>query len=165
MAIELPREFKNLFSRRGTLKVLTTIGEDGSPHAAVKQSIQIDEEGRLLYLELLESSVTNRNMVHSLWFQRPVSILISGAGSVSWQIEGLPSKAIIAGPLFKKHYRLAHHRYGDADLAAVWIIEPLSIRNQSRIHRIEEERERHPFFMHLDRLAKPIKESRHATKD
>jgi len=162
MAIPLPREFKNLLLRRGSTKLLTTIGDDGAPHTVVKQTLQVDEEGRLFYLELMESSVSNRNMVSSLWFERPISILVTGSGSESWQVKGLPIKAVIAGPLFKKHYRLAHHRYGDVDLAAIWIIEPLSARNQSRVHRIQEERENHPFFAHLDTFAAPLKESRRA---
>ena len=165
MAMELPREFVNLLRRRGVHKVLTTIGDDGFPHAALKQTLQVDSAGRLFYLELMESSVTNRNMVASLWFHRPVSILVSGTGGVSWELQGRPLRTLIAGPEFKKHYRLAHHRYGAMGLAAVWIIEPLALRDQSRTRRLLEEREAHPFFVHLDRLAIPGQARRRAGKD
>jgi hypothetical protein len=127
----------------------------------VKQTLQLDEAGRLLYLELLESSVTHRNMVASLWFQRPVSILVSAPGGVSRQLQGRPQRTLIAGPVYRKYYQLARRRYGDVDLAAVWIIEPLGERDQGRTHRLKTEREAHPFFIHLDRLA-ASREERHA---
>lgn len=157
MAIPLPSEVQALLAQRSTTKVLTTLNEDGSPHAAVKQSLQVDEEGRLLYLELLETSVTHRNLTASLWFDRPLSILLMGRSSECWQLTARAERVEVSGPLFKKHYRLAACRYGDVDLAAVWILEPLSLRNQGRVARMEEEQRRHPWMMHLDRLVKPFK--------
>ena len=153
MAVAIPKEVVELFADPASTKVLATIDDHGFPHLAVKQSLQL-EDGRLLYLELLESSITNRNMVRSIWFDQKVSVSIRGKGDGSYQIKGKPVRTHIAGPVFRRHYEAVRKELGDVDLAAVWVIEPEQVINQDFAVRKDEEEAKYPFFNHLDRLTK-----------
>jgi hypothetical protein len=155
MAVELTKEIIDLLAESDTTKVLATLDADGFPHVVVKQSLQPGEDGSILYLELLESSRTNKNLVRSIWYDRSVAIALKGKDGRSWQIKGKPVKTHITGPLFLEHYTAVRERLGDVDLAAVWVIEPKEIINETFAVRREEEERNHPFFTHLDRLAKP----------
>jgi len=134
--------------------VLATLDADGFPHAVVKQSLQPGEDGAIIYLELLESSRTNKNLVRSLWFNQKVAISLKGKDGRSYQIKGAPVKAHITGPLFQEHYTAVREKLGDVDLAAVWVIEPEEIIDETFGTRKAEEEAAHPFFSHLDRLAR-----------
>jgi uncharacterized protein len=154
MATAFPQELIELFSDPDSTRLLATIDELGFPHLVVKQSLQLQEDGKLLYLELLESSSTNRNMVRSIWFDQKIAVSIRGKGDRSYQIKGRPVKSHIAGPVFRKHYQAVRERLGDVDLAAVWEIEPEQVIDQNFETRIAEEERRQPYFNHLDRLVK-----------
>jgi general stress protein 26 len=154
MAIQLSDEVKELLQDKDTLKVLATTGEDGVPHVVIKGTLHVGEDGNLVYLELLESSRTNKNLVRSIWFDRKVAVALQGKGGESYQIIGKPVKALITGPVFQKHYVSIRERLGDVDLATVWIIEPEKVTDQRYSARRREEETLHPTFIHLDRLAK-----------
>jgi hypothetical protein len=154
MSIALPEQVSELLADPETVRVLTTTDRSGVPHAVVKQSLHIDEAGRLIYLELLESSQTNKNLVYSIWFKRTVAVLLKGKQGVSYQIKGTPLQALVSGPIFEKNYTGIREKLGDVDLAAVWIIEPQEIIDESYQVRREQEEERHPHFKHLDRIAR-----------
>lgn len=154
MAIPLEQELRELINRRDVIKVLATTGEDGSPHAVVKQSIQVNERGEIEYLELLESSESYRNVTRSLWFNQRVSVTVKGDGDASFQIKGRPVRIRICGPEFEQRYREVRARLGDVDLAAVCIIIPEEVREESYSVRFREQSDRLPVFAHLDRLAK-----------
>ena len=79
--------------------------------------------------------------------------LLPGSAGQVFVITGRPYKALVSGPLFSSHYREVRARLGDADLAAIWLIEPLRIRNETYQFRKEREETLHPFHLHLDRLA------------
>lgn len=147
-------EVAGLLADPSTVKVLATAGEDGTPHAAIKQSLHLDADGNLAYLELLESSRTNRNMVRSIWYNHRVAILLQGKQGESYQIKGTPVKAIVSGPVFQHHYTRIRQRLGDVDLAAVWVIEPEAVIDESYAVRKAQEESLHPHWLHLDRLAK-----------
>lgn len=153
MTVKLAKEVVKLLEDESTLKILTTVDQDGIPHAVLKQSLYITEGGNLAYLELLETSKTNKNMVNAIWFNRTVAILLSGKNNVSYQVKGIPVKAHISGPVFEKHYVYVREKFPDGDLAAVWIIEPYEVINQSYVVRKTAEEEQHPAIKHLDRLA------------
>ncbi len=155
MAAKLTTEIIDLLGDGETTKVLATLDADGFPHAVVKQSLQPGDNGEIIYLELLESSRTNKNLVRSLWFGQKVAIALKGKDGRSWQVKGRPVKTHITGPLFQRHYANIRERFGDADLAAVWVIEPEEVIEESFAVRRSEEEQKHPFFTHLDRLAKP----------
>lgn len=68
-----------LFNDQKALKVLATTDPSGEPHVVFKGSLQVDEKGDIIYLELLESSRSNRNLVNSIWFKRKVAINVKKA--------------------------------------------------------------------------------------
>ncbi|HEX9022889.1 MAG TPA: pyridoxamine 5'-phosphate oxidase family protein [Geobacteraceae bacterium] len=155
MATKLSAEIIDLLGDSETTKVLATLDADGFPHAVVKQSLQPGEDGEIIYLELLESSQTNRNLVRSIWFNQKVAIALKGKDGRSWQVKGRPVRTHITGPLFQRHYTEIRERLGDVDLAAVWVIEPEEVIEESFAARRSEEERKHPVFTHLDRLARP----------
>lgn len=154
MATKLNNEIIALFSSDDSTKVLATVNEHGFPHAAAKPFILVNDEGNLLYLELVESSLTQKNLVRSIWFNQKVSVSVSGKDGQSWQIKGKPVKTLITGPVFLHHYRDVRKRLGDVDLSTVWVIEPEEVINENILVRHAEEEQAHPLFRHLDRLVK-----------
>lgn len=152
MSVTIPKEAAELFNDPAAVKVLATVDESGVPHLAVKQSLYLDRKGRLVYTELLESSRSNRNLVRSIWFGKSVTVLAYRADGRSFQIKGKPVKTLIAGPVFREHYRQVRQRLGDVDVAAVWIIEPEEVREGTFEARRREEEARFPYANHLDRL-------------
>jgi hypothetical protein len=155
MAIVLPPEVIALLNRTDTVKVLSTVDEQGVPHGVAKDSLFATVDGQLAHLEYFESSRTQRNLVRAIWFGGSASVLLVGADGQSWQIKGRPVRADVSGQLFREHYERLRQKFGDVDLAAVWIIEPREVRDQSVTVRREHEEAVHPFFTHLDRLVKP----------
>lgn len=154
MAAKLTQEIIDLLKDTETTKVLATLDASGFPHAVVKQSLQPGDDGTILYLELLESSRTNKNLVRSIWFDQKVAVAVSGKGGRSYQIKGKPVKTHVTGPVFQEHYTAIRERLGDVDLAAVWVIEPEEVIEETFAARKAEEERKHPFFTHLDRLAR-----------
>ncbi len=154
MEVSLSENIIRLLRDPETVKVLATTDPSGAPHVVFKGSVSVDEEGRLYVLELLESSQTNRNLVHSLWFNRKVAVSLRSKHGESYEIKGVPLQCIITGPVFEKYYRLVRERLGDIDLAAVWFLTPEEVRNETFQVRYTEETEAHPLFLHLDRIAK-----------
>jgi predicted pyridoxine 5'-phosphate oxidase superfamily flavin-nucleotide-binding protein len=149
----ISEEVKAHILNRESIKVLATIDKDGNPHVVAKGSLTVDDEGRLLYLELLESSRTNRNMIYSLWFEKRVAVNIITPQRKSILIKGKPVKALIAGSVFEKYYNLVQQRDAENDLAAVYYIDAEEITDESYPVRRAEETAKHPLYIHLDRLA------------
>ncbi len=143
-----------LFNDPATIKVLGTVDSNGVPHVVVKQSAHIAADGNIHYLELIESSRSNANMVRSIWFDGTVSFTAIADEAHSVQIKGKPIKAHITGPLFLQHYERLHDTHPDADLAAVWVIKPQKVIDQNPATRRAVEAAKHPHFVHLDKLAK-----------
>lgn len=133
--------------------IISTLDETGAPHAVPSPFLRLDERGFLVHPELLETSTSHRNLVRSIWFERPVGVtLAAGDGRVA-VIRGRAHKAHISGPFFSEQYRSLRERLGDVDLAAVWLIEPQEISDETYRTRKAREEELHPFHRHLDRLA------------
>jgi len=154
MSVTINEKLALLLDKADTIKLLVTTNEQGIPHAVVKNSLRLAKDNHLIYLELLESSHTNSNMVRSIWFDHSITIAIVGTNGESYQIKGKPIKAIVNGHTFRKYYKELREEQGDVDLAAVWIIKPYEILDQSfPVRRCQEETNR-PYFKHLDRLAK-----------
>jgi hypothetical protein len=154
MAVTLTKEVSDLLTDVRTNKVLATLDHRGFPHAEGGVSLLAGEQGTVLYLELFESSATNKNLVRSIWFDNRVAIALTGTEGESFQIKGKPVKVHITGPLFLKYYQLLRQDQENLNLAAVWEIEPDEIINNSQAVRRENEEQAHPFFTHLDRLAR-----------
>lgn len=154
MSFKLEELVVALINAKDSVKVLATTDKKGVPHVVVKDSISVNEKDELIYLELIESSKTNENLVSSIWFKRRVAVNVTGSDGTSFQIKGTPVKCIISGPVFEHYYIAAKERYKEADLSAVWVIEPEEARNETYAFRREEEEKQHPLLIHLDRLAK-----------
>lgn len=154
MDISLPKEIIDLLEDKNTVKLLATVDQDGHPHLVVKQTIRADDQGNLIYFELLESSKTNKNLVRSIWFNGVASIALANINGQSYQIKCKPVKSIVNGPQFRRYYIEAQKELGDVDLAAVWVLQPESVVDQTYPSRRSEEERIHPYFNHLDRLAK-----------
>jgi len=150
MAIEISDEIKGLLQDKNTLKALASIDKDGVPHVVFKGSINLDEEGNLFFLELLETSQTNKNLTYSIWFDKKVAINLYN-DKKSIQIKGTPKKVHITGRLFEEKYQEVRARNPKADLSGVWIITPEEIRTETFSERLEYEREHYPVIGHLDR--------------
>jgi hypothetical protein len=154
MSINIVQELKELIANSKSVKVLATVSAEGVPHTAIKQSAFLNEDGNIEYLELLESSQSYKNFTSSLWYDKKVSFSISGQGDLSFQVIGKPVKILISGPVFEKHYIRVRDKLGDVDLAAVCIVEPKKVINQSFHIKFQQQEELKPVFKHLDRLAK-----------
>lgn len=154
MAIKLEKEIIDIITDEKALKVLATTDKEGVPHVVFKGSVNVDKEGNLIYLELLEASKTNSNLVNSIWFKKKVAVTVKSEDGTSVQIKGTPIRCVITGPVFEHYYKLISQRLKDADLAAVWIIEPEEVREETYKIRKAEEESSHPLLIHLDRLAK-----------
>ncbi|MFT4080594.1 hypothetical protein [Rhodomicrobium sp.] len=152
MSLVLNADVIALLEHPDTVRILATVDGQGVPHAVVKKSIHLGDDGNIHYLELLETSATNRNMVRSIWFDGTVAITLANPDGRSAQIKGRPVKAHITGPLFLHHYNRLKDIDADAELAAVWIIEPRLVLDQTFAARRDAERASHPHFAHLDRL-------------
>jgi hypothetical protein len=134
-------------------KVLATADQQGQPYVVRDDSLTANDKGQLVYLELIETSQTNINLVNSIWFKRKVAVQLS-KDDEAYLITGYPVYSIISGPVFEHYYRLARERNPDFDLSTVWIIEPDEISEDTYAARKSKERAGHPLVMHLDRLAK-----------
>lgn len=154
MTATLSPDVIDLLNAADTTKVLATVDAAGVPHAVVKHSLHLGDDGNIHYLELIESSSTNRNLVRSIWFDRQVAISLIGRDGRTVQIKGRPVKIHITGPLFLEHYSRLRASDENADLAGVWVIEPDSAIDQDLATRRAAEAARHPHFIHLDRLAR-----------
>ena len=141
-----------LLNQLETVCSIATLDEHGAPHAVPSPFLALDEQGRLVHLELLETSTSHRNLLRSIWFDRPVSVTLAGSDGRVLVVSGVPHKAHVSGPLFSNYYQLVRSRLEDADLAAVWLIEVQQVRDETYASRKVREEELHPFHLHLDRL-------------
>lgn len=153
--VQLPTEVIDLLQDPETVKALATVDEKGHPHMVFKGSLIALEDGSIAYVEALESSQTNRNMLRGLWFDKDVAVSLRGKDGASYQIKGKPARYVITGPLYKQFFLAMRERMGpDGDIAGVWVISPEEVKNESFAVRKKEEEEKHPYFRHFDRLRK-----------
>lgn len=151
---KLPKEAGDIINDPGSIKILTTVDEDGNPHAAFKDGLTVLEDGNLAFGEEFEGSQTNVNLVRSIWFDKNVELTVRDRGGTTFQIVGKPYRYTHAGPLFKRFYLAEREKRGaDSELAGVWIIIPERVRNETYEVRKKEEDEKHPFFRHFDRAS------------
>jgi len=150
---ELSQEIITAIKDKDSIKVLATVDGRGFPHVVAKGSINVDENGQLYFWELLESSVTNRNTIHALWYNTYVAINVISKDRKSWQIKGVPYKTLVNGKEYQAAYLKAQERNPENDLAAIYYIRPEEVIEESYPVRKAEEDAKHPLYIHLDRLA------------
>lgn len=142
-----------LLADQATQASIATLDEMGVPQSVPSPFLELDAAGRLVHLELLETSATQRNLLRSIWFERPVSVTLTHRDGCVLVVTGRVYKAYVSGALFSKYYCQVRSSLGDADLAAVWLIEAQQVRDETYRHRKIREEEIHPFHCHLDRLS------------
>jgi len=150
---KLPEELLDLLKDTGSVKVVATIDGDGVPHVVFKGSLTTFDDETIVFAEGVESSLSNKNLVRSIWFDKKVAINIT-KGLISYQVKGFPYKYLITGTIFRKMLDRARERRGpEADIAGVWVITPDEIRNESPAYRSGlAKEERGLFHSHLDLL-------------
>jgi hypothetical protein len=154
MKIELEPRLRELLSDRAAMRVLVTCGPSEEPHAVVGPVLEVDAAGRILYLEPLEASRTQRDLVGSLWFDLPVAIVVVDRYGTTWRIGGRVRKSHVAGPVFRERYERNGREHPGSDLAAVWEIEPQEISDETPATLQKRQDAERPFFKHLDQIAR-----------
>jgi len=148
------QKFADAFNYPDVVKIVATTDKDGVPHLEENSSIYLDDEGRIVIVEQNEYSQTNRNLVHSIWFNKKVSIHIRASEERQFQVVGKPYKALITGERFETHYKKLREQNEDAELSTVWLIDPEEFTDENpEVRRERENRGRLP-LIHLDRIAK-----------
>lgn len=148
----IPLKIKSLFNNPKTKKVIATVSYDSIVHVTFKDMLFMDEDERIILLEILERSITNRNLTYSIWFNKPVAINMLSEEGISFHVQVLPIRAIISGKEFEAYYKYMQKQLGNFDLSTVWIFEMLEIRETSLRQRIFENADAYPIVNHLDRI-------------
>ena len=144
--------FTDLFNDPEVIKFIATTDKDGVPSLEENNSIHLDEEGRIVILEPNEYSQTNRNLVHSIWFNKKVTIHVRASAERQFQVVGTPYKALITGARFESHYKKL--RAQDAELAAVWLIDAETYTDENPVARHARTNQGRLPLIHLDRIAR-----------
>jgi hypothetical protein len=152
--VEISQEIRDIFKDKESIKILATSDENGIPHAVAKGSLFVDDNGDVVYLELLEKTISGRNLTHSLWFDRTVAVTVISKDRKSFQIKGIPYRTLISGKEYEKYYVEAEKFNPENDLAAVYYIRPTEVREETYSVRLKQQRERHPLYQHLDKIAR-----------
>lgn len=152
MGIKLEDKLVEIINSKTTLNALATVDKDGVPHVTYKGSFHIRENGFLEFYEIIETSVTNRNLTTSIWFDKVVAVNFLSENKESFQVKAKVKKAIISGQEFKKVYEALRERFGDVDVSTVWVLEPIEVREETFAKRRVLEEDAHPLLRHLDRL-------------
>ncbi len=145
-------ELKSILNRCDTKKVIATQNEKGEVHVTFKNMIFIDENNMIILLEMLERSVTNQNLVHSIWFNKSVAINFLSKNNESFYFQVLPKRAIVSGKMFEKYYKKIQVQMGDVDLSTVWMFEILDAEEKTLMKQVAEQKMKYPIINHLDRL-------------
>jgi hypothetical protein len=154
MGTIIHEEIARAMVAQDTAKVITSVNRNGESHTIFSDFILLDENGQIRYLELFESSQTNKNLTASIWFDQPVYIVLRRASGESFRITGKVRRAEISGPDFEAEYkRIRGTLGGDYDLSTIWVIEPVSAVDETPDAQLREERAKYPSIGHLDRFS------------
>lgn len=141
--VELPKEVLEALRDPQTIKALTTTDKEGVPHTVYKLSLTVLDDGQLAYLEMVERSRTYTNILHNHWEKKKVSISIfNPQNGLAFQIKGIPTRCVLEGPIWEMFRDQCWSMMPDAEPAAVWLIGPEEVMNESLGARIEEESKR-----------------------
>lgn len=141
--VELPKEVVDALRDSQTMKTLTTTDKEGLPHTVYKLSLTVLDDGLLGYLEMIERSRTYKNMLYHHWDKRKVAVSIyNPENGLAYQIKGIPTRCILEGPIWEMFRDQCWAMMPDAEPAAVWLISPDEVLNESYPARVEEETKR-----------------------
>ncbi|MCR5250571.1 MAG: pyridoxamine 5'-phosphate oxidase family protein [Lachnospiraceae bacterium] len=155
MSVQLEKKIIEAINDPASVKVIATVSKDGVVHVTPKGSITVDEEGRIRFLELLEKSQTQKNLVYSIWFDKYVAINIITADKKSYLIKGKTLKTVNSGKEFQDEYVAVQKKLGyDIDLSAIWFVDVEEVSEQTFEVRREILETAYPYEKHVDRFAK-----------
>lgn len=141
--IDLPKEVVEALRDPEAIKVLTTRDEDGTPHTVFKYSMTVMDDGQLAFLELLERSRTYKNMLRNHWFKQKVAVSIFNPKSgIAYQIKGAPTRCILEGDEWTDFRANLWKHMPDLEPAALWLIGPEEVMDESIEARLSEEKKR-----------------------
>lgn len=136
-----------------SLKSVTAVLKSGVPHTVYKGSLHVNEDGDIVFNDILESSRINEALVNSIWFDKYITVNVLTEDKRSYEIIAKAKESITQGKEFEEVYKkLKKDR--DFDLNAIWVIEPVEVRNESFDYRKKKQEEDYPFLKHLDRAVK-----------
>ncbi len=150
----ITEEFSHFLRDPSTTKVLATTDAHGTPHLTFDDSLHIDADDRLVYLEFEEFSQTNKNLVRAIWFHRTVAIHVQTVDGHCFEVVGVPWKCLIAGPVYERYYRQSREDRGDVGLSSVWLIDPIKFSEETPMVRAARDGVGRIPLIHLDRLAR-----------
>jgi hypothetical protein len=140
---KLPEEIIDVLKDPATIKFLVTNDENNVPHIVYKQSLTALDADFIAYMEFLETSNTQKNMLRSLWGKKIISIgIFNPKTNLSYQIKGEPYKFLEDGPIWDQFLEKVWREMPDVDPAGVWIIKPKEVINHNFTLRREEEEKR-----------------------
>ena len=155
MSEALSKQVAELLGKPGTITVLAAVGKTGEPHSAVNDFVSLNGAGNLVVPEFFENSRLNKNLVHSIWHDKTVSILVKGADSQVFHLRGVPLKVHTSGPVFQEFYVELRKKRPGFDLSGIWIIKIDEILDDSLDARLVREKasDQYDGVLHLDRIA------------
>ncbi|MCR4616946.1 MAG: hypothetical protein K5669_02030 [Lachnospiraceae bacterium] len=155
MSIQLEKKIIDAIKDPASIKVIATVSKEGIVHVTPKGSLTVDENGRIKFLELLEKSQTQKNLVYSIWFDKFVAVNIITADRKSYLIKGKIYKTINSGKVFQDEYVAVQEKLGyDIDLSAIWLVDAEEVSEQTFEVRREILETAYPYEKHVDRFAK-----------
>ena len=154
MAFKLSKKVVEAINDVESLKSIATVDKNGVPHVVYKGSLHLDNDGNLVFYDIIESSQINKNLVYAIWFNRKVAINILSKDRKSYLIIGTPKQSVTSGRAFEEVYKKLQEKRPDGDLNAIWTIIPESEKEETFSVRVEESAREFPILGHLDRFAK-----------
>ncbi len=143
--------FEKIFNKSTTLKVIATENKSGCINIDFREHLYINALGNIFLFEEDEYSLLNCNLVNSLWFNKNAVISIISDTKQSFEIQVKVKRTIISGKEFRNACEWLGEEYELFDLSSVWVLEPIKIRDTSKLMQVNNEK---TMISHLDRLAK-----------
>ncbi len=154
MSISLQKSILQTLLDPQSVKFLLTCNRQALPHATFLKKIEVTEEGSLIVLAQDEFSPLNQELLYSLWFDQWVTLNLQAPDGRVQELALRPQKCLITGPVFSHYYQLVRQEDPRADLASVWLLTPEQVHDYTEATWRKRAEEEHPFFLHLDRIAK-----------
>jgi hypothetical protein len=147
----LTPELIELLESPDSVKIIGTLGADGAPCLAANALLTSLNGVTLVLCERLETSRSNKNLVRSIWYDGPVTILLLNAAR-AFEIRAETYRCLAVGGIFDAVLARVRATNGpDADIAVVWELIPKTCRDVSDDALVAEHRSLHPYDGHLDR--------------
>lgn len=152
----LSEELKQVINDPASRVILSAVGKNGQICSELGIKVRTDENGRIRFYELLESSQMQKHLVYSLWFDKKVTLLVIN-GARNFHITGTIYQAVIAGYEFESEYEAILNEVDqDADLSTVWLIDVEDWQENTYQEARERQKREHPLLMHMDHIYKEI---------